>query len=78
MNVKIKIIASINLNDTDLKNLNLRISVFLYLFIYSRKNYSFSNVFLHGFIASLRILMCLSDCMPRRVSTRIKIFECPE
>lgn len=59
--------------------LNSRVCEFVCLCICSYapvKKSSFSNgFFLHVFIASLRDFLYVSDCMPGRVLTRVKILK---
>jgi len=70
----IYILAGKNLNDTDFIKTNLQSCLFKYLFFCSRKHFSFSNVDLNGLFALLLNLIYVSDCIPKRVSARIKIF----
>jgi len=55
------------------KKIKLQICFFEYLFICSIKLFHFQT-----FVALLHSLMYLLDRIPRRVSTRIKIFVCHE
>lgn len=71
----IYIVAGKSSKDTNLKNSNQQICLQVYFCICSHKNCSsFLNTFLHGFVALLHNFMYVFDCIPSRVSTKIKTF----